>query len=127
MKISLNNSKLQQVVNTVLNEIRTRGDEAVIEYEQRFDHCSLDSLVVSEKEIDEAEHAVGLDLKAAINLAHDNIFRFHSAQQFEGKRIETKPGVVCWQKSVAIEKVGLLILISFMIQIQVLLRYRSRS
>jgi histidinol dehydrogenase len=48
-------------------------------------------------------------LKAAIKLAHENIFKFHAAQKFEGQKIETRAGVECWQKSVAIEKVGLYI------------------
>ena len=102
-------TQLQATVNTVLNDVRQRGDAAVKEYEERFDHAVLTQLAVSEAEIDEAEGLVSEDLKAAIKLAHENIYKFHAAQKFEGQKIETRTGVVCWQKSVAIEKVGLYI------------------
>ena len=102
-------TQLQTTVNTVLNDVRQRGDAAVREYEERFDHAILSSLAVSETEIDEAEGLVNEDLKAAIKLAHENIYQFHAAQKFEGQKIQTRNGVECWQKSVAIEKVGLYI------------------
>ncbi len=70
---------------------------------------ALDSLAVTEAEIDEAMTLISPELKAALQLAHRNIHTFHAAQQFEGQQVETAPGVVCWQKSVAIEKVGLYI------------------
>ena len=100
-------TQLQATVNTVLSDVRTRGDEAVKEYEERFDHAVLTSLAVTEAEIDEAERLVSEELKAAIVLAHENIHQFHAAQKFEGHKIQTREGVTCWQKSVAIEKVGL--------------------
>ena len=102
-------TKLQATVNTVLNDVRTRGDEAVKEYEEKFDHVVLSSLAVTEAEINEAEELVSEELKKAIKLAHENIHQFHAAQKFEGEKIETREGVMCWQKSVAIEKVGLYI------------------
>ncbi len=102
-------TQLQATVSTVLSDVRTRGDEAVKEYEERFDHAVLTSLAVTEAEIDEAESLVSEELKAAIVLAHDNIHQFHAAQKFEGQKIQTREGVTCWQKSVAIEKVGLYI------------------
>ena len=102
-------TQLQTTVNTVLSDVRTRGDEAVKEYEERFDHAVLSSLAVTEAEIDEAESLVSEELKAAIVLAHENIHQFHTAQKFKGQKVQTCEGVVCWQKSVAIEKVGLYI------------------
>jgi len=102
-------TQLQATVNTVLSDVRTRGDEAVKEYEERFDHAVLASLAVTEAEIDEAERLVSEELKSAIVLAHENIHQFHAAQKFEGHKIQTREGVTCWQKSVAIEKVGLYI------------------
>ena len=102
-------TQLQTTVNTVLSDVRTRGDEAVKEYEERFDHAVLSSLAVTEAEIDEAESLVSEELKAAIVLAHENIHQFHAAQKFKGQKVQTCEGVVCWQKSVAIEKVGLYI------------------
>ena len=102
-------TKLNETVSTVLNDVRQRGDEAVKEYELKFDKAALQSLAVSEQEMQEAEQLVTSELKAAIELAHQNIHQFHAAQQFEGKKVETQPGVSCWQKSVAIERVGLYI------------------
>lgn len=102
-------SELRDTVHGVLSDIRERGDEAVKEYELKFDKVALSSLAVSEAEMDEAEQLVGEELKGAIQLAHDNIEKFHREQVFHGKKVETQPGVVCWQKSVAIENVGLYI------------------
>lgn len=102
-------SQLTATVKTVLDDVRARGDEAVREYELKFDKAELASLAVSKEEIDEAENLVDAQLKEAICLAHDNIKSFHEAQRFSEVRVETQPGVVCWQKSVAIERVGLYI------------------
>ena len=102
-------AELNQTVANVLADVRQRGDEAVKGYELKFDHVDLDALAVSDKEMDEAESLVSPQLRQAICLAHDNIHKFHEAQRFRSKKIETQPGVVCWQKSVAIEKVGLYI------------------
>ena len=102
-------SKLTETVNAVLDDVREHGDDAVLRYEEKFDHVRLASLRVSEEEMAEAEQLVSDELKKSLQLAHDNIHRFHSAQTFEGKKIETMSGVTCWQKSVAIERVGLYI------------------
>ncbi|MGN0282796.1 MAG: histidinol dehydrogenase [Prevotella sp.] len=102
-------SQLTETVRTVLNEVKSRGDEAVKEYELKFDKAELTSLAVSTEEIDEAERCVATELKKAIELAHDNIKAFHEAQRFSEVHVETQPGVECWQKSVAIKRVGLYI------------------
>ena len=102
-------AQLNQTVASVLADVRQRGDEAVKGYELKFDHIDLDSLIVTEQEIAEAEGLVSDELRKAIELAHENIKRFHESQHFRSKKVETQPGVVCWQKSVAIEKVGLYI------------------
>ena len=102
-------SQLNATVKNVLDDVKAHGDEAVRHYEQQFDHVSLDSLAVSEEEIEEAFQNISTELKASLELAHHNIAAFHEAQRFEGKKIETAPGVDCWQKSVPIEKVGLYI------------------
>lgn len=105
----LDMTQLQNTVSSVLCDIREKGDAAVRMYEQRFDHVELSALAVTEKEIDEAETLISQELKKAIKLAHENIYKFHETQKFSGKKITTKKGVVCWQKSVAIERVGLYI------------------
>lgn len=104
---TLNTATLRETVLEVLERVRTEGDKAVIEYEEKFDHVHLDSLTVSEEEFAEAEKAVSIELKAVIMLAFNNIKKFHEAQKFESKPVNTLPGVTCWQKAVAIEKVGL--------------------
>ncbi len=102
-------SQLNETVASVLADVRQRGDEAVKGYELKFDHVDLPSLEVTKSEIDEAEKLVSKDLKEAIQLAHANIKTFHESQRFRSKKVETQPGVTCWQKSVPIEKVGLYI------------------
>ena len=105
----LNLQQLNETVSTVLADVKKRGDEAVKEYELKFDKAELASLAVTEQEMDEAEKLVSKELYDAIVLAHENIHAFHAAQHFEGKKVETRKGVICWQKSVAIERVGLYI------------------
>ena len=102
-------SQLNATVEGVLNDVKNNGDAAVKHYEEKFDHAHLDSLAVTATEIEEAEQLVSPELKHALELAHHNIAEFHRSQKFEGKKIETCQGVTCWQKSVAIEKVGLYI------------------
>ena len=102
-------SQLNATVASVLADVKQRGDEAVKEYEAKFDKVALTSLAVTEQEMDEAESLISNDLKDAIILAHHNIKVFHISQRFVGQKIKTQEGVTCWQKSVAIEKVGLYI------------------
>lgn len=102
-------SMLYQTVTQVLQDVKQDGDVAVKKYEEKFDHVSLSSLAVSTDEMDEIEQLVSPKLKEALIQAHQNIKKFHESQRFLGKRIETASGVVCWQKSVPIEKVGLYI------------------
>jgi histidinol dehydrogenase len=102
-------TSLFDTVREVLEDVRTNGDEAVYRYGERFDGVRVTNLQVSAEEMNEAESALDEKLKEAIVTAHRNIEIFHASQCFEGKKIETMPGVTCWQKSVAIEKVGLYI------------------
>lgn len=102
-------AELAATVQTVLDKVRMEGDAAVKEYEELFDRVKLDTLAVSQAEIDEAVAMVSPELMDAIQLAHDNIYTFHASQKFKGEKVEVAPGVVCWQKSVPIERVGLYI------------------
>ncbi|OCW95923.1 histidinol dehydrogenase [Macellibacteroides sp. HH-ZS] len=106
---ALDVSSLFSTVQTVLDEVRTNGDEAVKKYGEQFDKVKISDLLVSEAEINEADTLVDAELKEAILIAKNNIEKFHEAQKFNGNRIETTTGVTCWQKAVAIEKVGLYI------------------
>ena len=100
-------SGLHKTVLSILTNIRTKGDSALSEYSLKFDGVAPDKFLVSEEELISAEHKVEPDLKNAIELAADNIERFHAAQKEGIIKLETMPGVTCWQKAVPIEKVGL--------------------
>ncbi len=100
---------LYDTVKTVLGEIRADGDSAVKKYEEKFDKAKLESLQVTADEMLEATKRVSPELLDAIRLAHSNIRKFHEAQRFKEIKVETQPGVTCWQRSVPIENVGLYI------------------
>lgn len=102
-------SSLFDTVRRVLDDVRREGDAAVRRYEAQFDHVTLGDLEVSPEEWAAAPGLLSEDLRAAIRAARDHIDTFHASQRFEGRKIETAPGVVCWQKAVPIEKVGLYI------------------
>lgn len=102
-------AQLNDKVQAVLDEIKRDGDVAVKKYTAMFDQVEIDDLLVSDAEIEEGIASLDADLKSAIEVATENIQKFHESQRFETKVIETTPGVKCWQKSVAIEKVGLYI------------------
>ena len=106
---ALNVSMLFDTVRPVLNEVRAEGDAAVRRYEEKFDNVTLSDLQVSEEEINEAKNLVSDELQQAIRTAKGNIEKFHASQRFTGQKVETTTGVTCWQKAVAIEKVGLYI------------------
>lgn len=106
---ALNTENLFDTVRGIIARVKAEGDKAVREYEAAFDKAVLTSLAVTKDEIKQAEVLLLGELKEAIRLAKENIETFHAAQRFEGKKVETAPGVTCWQKAVAIEKVGLYI------------------
>ena len=101
--------QLFDTVRAVIADVRSDGDKAVVAMEEKFDKVSLSSLAVTEAEITEAESLVSNELKEAIALAKRNIETFHQSQIAGVDKIETTPGVNCWRKSVAIDKVGLYI------------------
>jgi histidinol dehydrogenase len=104
---TFDNASLFGTVQKVLDDVRARGDKAVKEYTEQFDKVNLDNIEVTKEEIAEAEKLVSTDLKQAIEMARRNIWKFHSEQQHDLPEIQTSPGVYCWQKAIAIQKVGL--------------------
>ena len=102
-------TSLFDTVQTILADVKREGDEAVCRYGERFDKVRVANLLVPAEEINEAESLLSEELKDAICIARRNIETFHASQHFEGGKVETMPGVTCWQKAVAIEKVGLYI------------------
>ena len=105
----LNVRELNTIVTGVLDDIKKRGDRAIIDYEERFDHVRLSTLTISDDEINEAWENIDRSLRDAILLAHDNIRIFHESQKFKRQKVQTAEGVTCWQKSVPIQRVGLYI------------------
>ena len=108
-RTAIDTGAISETVRGVLSDVRVRGDRAVTDYEEKFDKVRLSSLEVTEEEFDEAEALVSPELKKAIETAAANIATFHAAQRFVTRKVTTTPGVTCWQKAVAIERVGLYI------------------
>jgi len=100
---------LEKKVKKVLEKVKSGGDKELKKFTKEFDGVKLKKLLVSEKEINDAEQQVSDDLKKAIHTAADNISAFHALQLQQEQAIETMPGVKCWRRSVAIEKAGLYI------------------
>ncbi|WP_350291802.1 histidinol dehydrogenase [uncultured Croceitalea sp.] len=100
---------IEGIVSEVFNEISTKGDSAVAYYTRKFDGIELESTLVSSLEFEEAENLVTEELKKAIQQAKKNIEAFHKAQITEKVKVETMPGVTCWQEKRPIQKVGLYI------------------
>lgn len=102
-------SSLYEKVRAILDDVKQNGDEALIKYEELFDHIKLNDLAVQPEELEQAGKDLKPELKAAIQSALEHIKKFHEAQKFAPIRVETAPGVVCEQRSVPISKVGLYI------------------
>ena len=100
---------ISKIVKPIMKKVQRSGDKALIKYAHEFDHVQLESLIVSQEEIQEGVFTVDEALKAAINVAKTNIERFHKAQATPDLIEEVMPGVVCSRKSVPIQKVGLYI------------------
>lgn len=100
---------LEPIVYPILQAVKSRGDAALREYSKKFDLTSPDSFLVSDDERLQAARHISRQLSEAIELAKQNIETFHRSQKEEVKHVETMPGVICWRKSVAIQKVGLYI------------------
>lgn len=107
MRPHLDINQLTYVVKEILQDVKVNGDSAVKNYEFKFDHVSLNNLEVTAQEIHEAEQAISSELRSSLETAYHNIKCFHESQRTESHKVETCPGVTCWQKSIAIEKVGL--------------------
>lgn len=105
----INSSDLGKTVLEIINTVKDLGDEAIKNYSLKFHGFAPENLWVTEDEIEESSKNVDKKLKKAILQAKKNIEKFHKKQFEKIKKIETSPGVICWRKSVAVEKVGLYI------------------
>ncbi len=102
-------SQVAATVRSIMDDVASRGDEALREYELRFTGSSLSDFAVSDEEIERASSLLSPALRHAIESAAQNIADFHRAEIPSPVTVETQPGVICMQRPVAIERVGLYI------------------
>ena len=97
---------IEKTVNLIFDDVKRNGDQAISKYTSMFDGTSLDTLVVSDDEINQASSRVSSQLKEAIQLAKTNITTFHTAQKTKKVEVETMEGVTCWQEKRPIDTIG---------------------
>ena len=100
---------VKDIVDKIFTNVEIYGDRALVDYTNKFDKVNLNDLCVSDEKINNSENDLDKDLKESINIAFNNIYKFHKNQIFNSKKIETTSGVICWQEKRAIENVGLYI------------------
>ena len=105
----IESSLIGSLIESIFLKVKSEKDEALVSLTYEFEKRKIDSILYTEKEINSYSEATSDDLKIAIKIAFDNIYKFHEAQKLVEQRVETSPGVVCWQKSSPIEKVGIYI------------------
>ncbi|MHA8066172.1 histidinol dehydrogenase [Aquirufa sp. ROCK2-A2] len=105
----LESKSLDHLIEEIFEIVENRKDEGLRDLTLKFDNRTIDSIIYSKREIDELAKGVSTELQLAIEKAYANISKFHTSQILEEKRIETSPGVTCWQKATPIEKVGIYI------------------
>ena len=105
----LNYRALEDQIQKIIDDVASNGDAAVIAYTKQFDKYDAATLKVSPEEIRTASNQVSSELKKAIDEAHWNIQTFHKKQMHQSETIVTTAGVRCWQKPVAMSRVGLYI------------------
>ena len=102
-------SSIEPIVDEVFADVRSNGDAAVRKYSQKFDAYTPDQLMVAAQALANAKGELSAELVAAIDVAYENIYRFHEAQKTAPVRLDTQEGVSCWQEKKPIEKVGIYI------------------
>ncbi len=100
---------IEDVVIEVFESVKAKGDVAISKFTKQFDNVELNTLLVSENEIEEGCQLVSEALKKAIAVATSNIEKFHRAQKTEKIVVETTEGVQCWQEKRPITNIGLYI------------------
>ncbi len=95
------------VVSGIIDDVRKRGDEALLEYTEKFDKAQLTELAVSEEEIKEAFEEVDPDFIRILKAAAENIRDFHSRQVRTGFMIDDGDGIILGQKIMPVEKAGI--------------------
>lgn len=102
-------NEIRTLVEGVIGNVRQHGDRALLDYAHQFDHVQLDKLYLDKAELEEIAATVTPEQKDALQVAYNNIYKFHQTQVKAEDKVETMPGVTCWREIRAIEKVGLYI------------------
>ncbi|MFD0750211.1 histidinol dehydrogenase [Mucilaginibacter calamicampi] len=102
-------NEIRAIVEEVLDNVRQHGDSALLDYAHKFDKVELNKLYLDKEELAEIASAISDEQKAALQIAYNNIYKFHQTQVKTEDKVETMPGVTCWRELRAIEKVGLYI------------------
>ncbi|GAA4155502.1 histidinol dehydrogenase [Chryseobacterium ginsenosidimutans] len=105
----LRKEELTEIIADIFKKVKENGDQALIDFNRKFDNAEVENSRVSDEEIENAEKLIGEELKLAIQQAKGNITKFHASQITEIEKIETTKGVICWRENRAIEKVGIYI------------------
>ncbi|HMR19780.1 MAG TPA: histidinol dehydrogenase, partial [Sphingobacterium sp.] len=103
------NNNIQESVEKILAEVTDRGDDALKDFAAQFDKVELEKLYLEKDEIEELAAGISRDQQRALEIAFQNIHRFHSTQLKRERITETMPGVKCWREVRPIERVGLYI------------------
>ncbi len=106
---SQNFSEIENLVKDIFKDVQANDDFAILKYTKLFDGISINEIVTSKQEIVEATNSVSKELKEAIEIAKNNIEKFHLSQKSEKKLVETSKGALCWQEKRPIQKIGLYI------------------
>ncbi|MDB5115897.1 MAG: hisD [Mucilaginibacter sp.] len=102
-------NEIRAIVEEVLTNIQQNGDKALYDYANKFDKVTLNELYLDKAELEEIASTVLPEQKEALNIAYNNIYKFHQTQLKVEDKVETMPGVTCWRELRPIEKVGLYI------------------
>lgn len=100
---------IEDRVLSIISEVKLHGDKALISLAEKFDGVKLERTFLSKEEIHLIAQSIGETQKKAIDVAYQNIKKFHQTQLTAEEKVETMPGVSCWRETRAIEKVGLYI------------------
>ena len=106
---SLESNSMDSLIDAIYAQVKQHGDQALIDYTKQFENREITEITYSESQISELAQQTASELQDAIRVAYANIYAFHQSQVLVEKRIETSPGVVCWQKATPIDKIGIYI------------------
>ncbi len=101
------NEEIEKIVEEIINNVKNNGDKALFEYCEKFDKCKLDSLLVTEKEIDEAFAQTDDYFIETLKQAKENISEFHSKQVRKDFVLTKEGGIVLGQKITPVDRAGL--------------------